>query len=225
MHQGPSEAKNVKIQCRDKGQINSLFLYTAGEEPSLQIQPRLLASLLPPTPWGFLPIGALCPQELVRQQRAWDKRGASPMTWRSSHLAPGLRKHSEDMMLSVYSQFCLCAESSSVNKGPNPRTDFLVCQRCCGLAKLEPGILVKENNMKCFMTGLWHSLKKPLFLFQISLQSGKSIMWTPFYLATSWARQHWQVDNALWDLGTLILPKHLFYSSRSVPQVFCPPLF
>ena len=99
-------------------------------------------------------------------REAWSNWEASPTTWRSAHLSLGLRKHSGDVMLCVYSQFWLCVECSSVNKGPNPCTDFLECQGCCGLVKLKPGILVKANNTKRFKTGLLHSLESPFFYFR-----------------------------------------------------------
>lgn len=164
MRQGPSEAKTVKIWGRDKGQITFLFPYTVGEDLSLRLQPCLLAK--PYYHHHFSPSEHSVQRRWLDSRGAWVNWGASPMTYRSSHLALGLGEHSGAVMFYVYSQFWLFVECSSVNKGPNPWTDFFLCQGCCGLAKWDPGILLKANNMKCFMTSLWHSLKKPFFCFR-----------------------------------------------------------
>lgn len=46
-----------------------ISIYCWRRPRSANFSPVSWQALLPPIPWGFLPIGTLCPEELVRQQR------------------------------------------------------------------------------------------------------------------------------------------------------------
>lgn len=93
-------------------------------------------------PYYHPPYGVFSPSEHSAQRSwldrkgAWGNGGPSPTTCRSSHLDLGLRKHSGDMMLCVYSQFWLCVECSPVNKRAKPMHRHLGMPRMLWFGKV-----------------------------------------------------------------------------------------